>query len=375
MISEPILLELIGLIYDAAEDASGWPRLLRSIGKALNGVSCGLAVDDRRGGRTQMHESHGLDPHYLNQYAAYYGTMDVWVISGWPRYVAGEVFPSHQDITDESLRASEFYNDFLRKQNLFYSMPSIIAKSDSLTGIITLIRSAKAGPFVAAEEATVRTLLPHLRRAVRIQQLLGLATRSVDALDWIAIGVLLVSSSCRVLFANSYARNILNAKDGVWIDQQGSLVTHTQGDLLRTECARAAATSDGKGSHPGTALAVERPSQKRPYCIQVSPIRSTIALLGGERPSVLLFITDPEQLSETRPATLRRLFGLTRAEADIGAALMLGNNLGHVCGELSISRNTARAHLRNLFAKLGVRRQAELVALLQRAVGGINPGK
>jgi DNA-binding CsgD family transcriptional regulator len=369
MNSESGLLELIGLIYDAAEDASGWPRLLRAIGEALNGVSCGLAADDRRGGRTRMHESHGLDPHYLNQYGTYYGTIDAWVAAGWPHYVAGEVFPSHRSITDETLRESEFYNDFLRHQNLFYAMPGIIAKSDGLTAIITLMRSASTGPFVAADEAMLRTLLPHLQRAIRIHQHLNVAGRSVRALDSVAIGLLLVTSSGKLVFANLYARQILNQDDGISLNKKGVLATRLHDSSLLAECARTAATSQGKGMHAGSAFTVERPSGKRPYCVQASPIRFPESVLGHENPAVVLFISDPEQSNDTNPEILERLFRLTPAEAGVAAALMRGGGLNSVCEELSIRPNTGRAHLRSLFSKLGVKRQAELVALLLRAVG------
>jgi DNA-binding CsgD family transcriptional regulator len=48
---------------------------------------------------------------------------------------------------------------------------------------------------------------------------------------------------------------------------------------------------------------------------------------------------------------------------------MEGVALDDCCTQLGIRRTTARMHLRNIFAKTGVRRQGELVALLLKSIG------
>ena len=48
--------------------------------------------------------------------------------------------------------------------------------------------------------------------------------------------------------------------------------------------------------------------------------------------------------------------------------LVDGASLEEVAEELSIRRNTARAHLRAIFSKTGVRRQTELVRILLNSV-------
>jgi DNA-binding CsgD family transcriptional regulator len=72
---------------------------------------------------------------------------------------------------------------------------------------------------------------------------------------------------------------------------------------------------------------------------------------------------------ETAEAELRQLYGLTSAEARLSNLLMEGAALEDCCAQLGIRRTTARMHLRNIFAKTGVRRQGELVALLLKSIG------
>src|SRR5699024_1507946 len=64
-------------------------------------------------------------------------------------------------------------------------------------------------------------------------------------------------------------------------------------------------------------------------------------------------------------ATLSRdSYELTPAESRVAIALSEGNQPLEVAHSLNISRTTVAFHLRNIYAKTGTNRQAELVALL-----------
>jgi DNA-binding CsgD family transcriptional regulator len=65
---------------------------------------------------------------------------------------------------------------------------------------------------------------------------------------------------------------------------------------------------------------------------------------------------------------VRRLFDLTPAEASLALALADGLTLDQAAERLKIRKNTARAHLRAIFAKIGVTRQTTLVRLLLSSV-------
>ncbi len=64
--------------------------------------------------------------------------------------------------------------------------------------------------------------------------------------------------------------------------------------------------------------------------------------------------------------TLVRLFGLSRAEAKLCVSIVLGQSLAECARGGGITVATVRSQLNKIFAKTGVRRQAELVALLRR---------
>jgi DNA-binding CsgD family transcriptional regulator len=68
------------------------------------------------------------------------------------------------------------------------------------------------------------------------------------------------------------------------------------------------------------------------------------------------------------PAIVRDLLGLTLGEARVAALIGAGLPPREAAGRPGISQETARTALKHVFAKAGVSRQGELVALLARLV-------
>jgi DNA-binding CsgD family transcriptional regulator len=67
---------------------------------------------------------------------------------------------------------------------------------------------------------------------------------------------------------------------------------------------------------------------------------------------------------------LRCHFGLTPAEARLALHLVAGETLRSAEVKLSISYETARTHLKNIFNKTGTCRQAELLVVILTALPG-----
>jgi DNA-binding CsgD family transcriptional regulator len=85
----------------------------------------------------------------------------------------------------------------------------------------------------------------------------------------------------------------------------------------------------------------------------------------GARTGLLLaaiFIKIPGIPHEAPAELLRRLFGLTRAEARLCERLVAGMSVEEAAADLGLKIPTIRTQLKSIFAKTGVARQAELVA-------------
>jgi DNA-binding CsgD family transcriptional regulator len=77
-------------------------------------------------------------------------------------------------------------------------------------------------------------------------------------------------------------------------------------------------------------------------------------------------IDDPEARLPPEAPVLRQIFGFTGAEASVAIAVSSGRDVDEIARMRRVSPGTLRNQLKTVFAKTGVRRQAELVALLLR---------
>jgi DNA-binding CsgD family transcriptional regulator len=105
--------------------------------------------------------------------------------------------------------------------------------------------------------------------------------------------------------------------------------------------------------------------RRPPIIIWVVPIYGAVGgLLLGAR--VLLLLTDLGKRLVPKTRLIARTFALSVAETRIAERIAAGVSLEKAAEDLGISRETARNHLKAVFAKTGTHRQSELVALLSR---------
>jgi DNA-binding CsgD family transcriptional regulator len=79
--------------------------------------------------------------------------------------------------------------------------------------------------------------------------------------------------------------------------------------------------------------------------------------------AAVVFASDGESRSLGTHVLIAR-HALTRAEASVARLLAGGAGLEEIARELDISLNTVRGHLKQIFAKTGTHRQAQLVSKL-----------
>lgn len=218
----------------------------------------------------------------------------------------------------------------------------------------------------------MRALMPHLKRALQIHSRFveaGVRERGLcDALNRLATGAIVVAKGGRVLFMNDSARETLAQGDGLTIGR-GVLRAERPRDTaaLRALIEGAIETSCGTGQLPGGVLLLGRPSGQRALQLIISPLRARDTGMDP-RIHALVFVTDPDRAAEPDLTLLRRVHGLSRAEADVARLLLLDKTVREIGDLLGVNVNTVRFHLKQLFSKTGTRRQSELVRALVTTV-------
>ena len=125
-----------------------------------------------------------------------------------------------------------------------------------------------------------------------------------------------------------------------------------------------AASAGHLAASAGGALQLSRPSLKRPLHLLVTPLPAEGSFPADRCAACAIFVSDPEADVETDDDVLRHLYGFSRAQARIASAMLRGQRAPDIADHLGVSLNTVRTHLKQIFAKTGVTRQADLVRLL-----------
>ena len=107
---------------------------------------------------------------------------------------------------------------------------------------------------------------------------------------------------------------------------------------------------------------------QRPLFAYPAKLASMTANALADCQGVIILI-DPDDASRPPQAALQVAFGLSEAEARLAARLASGELLEMATEQLGIAKETGRSQLKSIFAKTGVHRQAELVALLAPLLG------
>lgn len=102
---------------------------------------------------------------------------------------------------------------------------------------------------------------------------------------------------------------------------------------------------------------------RRPLIVRLQRIGGDMQDIFSHSCAFAIF-EDPEDKVRQRPATLTKLFGLTRTEAEIALLLAQGMTLQDIAVQRMVSYQTARAHLKSIYRKTDTNRQPELSLLL-----------
>ena len=184
------------------------------------------------------------------------------------------------------------------------------------------------------------------------------------ALEKLPIAVIVLDATAKLVFANPQGAALLAARDGLSLSSNGTCRATTPSDTKAlTQCIEnVLAATDNKAAN--NVLPLERPSMRRPLSAMITRIGNGQAEDVRSGASVALFLTDPEH--PTRPAidALRRLFDLTGSEAKLAQQLVGGARLETAAERIGVTVGSARTYLKQIFAKTGTNRQADLVRLV-----------
>lgn len=358
------MLRLVGRIYDAALEPRRWRSFVDDLADLYSGAAA-ITTQDSLGVAAHISAASGIDPSFARSYEAYYVGKRPWG-SRVSRVAIGEIFTPRTLFDQNEYERTEYFNDWLKPQGIYYLSSYALAKDGPGTTFLTLSRGQGRGDFATAELQIAGGLVPHLQRALEMHRRLFAVTQQRDllaqGLEGLGIGAILVDLDSRIRFANSIAETFLCRGDGLIARQERLLaktpiVTNTLHRLIRA----AARTGAGLGRASGGVLALGRPDGSYLHALICPFPMNKVDWAGRLMPSALIFVSDATRNVVLRPSHLQQLYGLTRAEAKLMSALASGKTLDEYVEEAGIGRTTAKTQLQRIFMKTDWHRQSDVV--------------
>lgn len=361
---------IVSAFYDAALDVGGWGRaleLMQALFKA-NFVTLILRSARTRDNMGLMMvvglEEGGQGVTYLP-----YG-VDTTPFIDQP---VNKVFTVDDLMTQAVWRRTSYYQHWCKPRDVFHVMGADILTQESGRLRFRITRPEQAPRFSALDRRRCEAILPHLRRALDIHDLIDrsetMGSLYSQAIGRLAIGTLVLDREGSVLELNLVARQLIEANDGIKMVGDRLRATYPSGNRkLQKLISDACAVRSGDVPAVAEALSIERASGEVSLGVVVEPVPSQDWAEGKGHPAVVVYIRDASSKSMASVSAAQRLFNLTPAETTLTMELANGLSLEEAAEAMNIKRNTARAHLRSIFSKTGVRRQTELVRIVLNSV-------
>src|SRR6267154_2099765 len=162
MHSEALLLDLIGLIYDAAGDPSLWPAFLERLEAILQTPWCFFYLHDLAERQVDIQAEIGFDPSCVRSYQDYYAAKNPVLIYGQEHLWPGNVCSSRTLCPEDVFLKSEFHNDWAVPQGIGHGISATVLRTPSLVGLFELLKPIGAKSPEEEDIALLRALMPHM---------------------------------------------------------------------------------------------------------------------------------------------------------------------------------------------------------------------
>jgi DNA-binding CsgD family transcriptional regulator/PAS domain-containing protein len=363
---------LIESVYQGPLEAVPWKSFLHDFREALGSSAVTLILRPPTKEDAGLLLTEGLaSEDWTRSYQAHHFALDPFV-----DLPTGEVMTLDELVPREVLIQGDFFKYFLEPVDVHHVIGFDTRDDDGVEARLRAARRRSDPAFGTPEKKLCKRLVPHLRRAVQIHARLNRVESErdlfADAIDHLAIGAIVLDEYARVLHCNHAAERLLGQGLGLAV-AEGRLCAsqHAETRMLRALVERVLHERGLGRASLVHGLCLHGSSGNSQLNLVIRPVPLAEWSEGRACPAVAIFVGNPDESPRVPCRLLRELFGLTRAEALLATTLAAGLSLDEASRELEVSRNTARAHLRAIFSKTGVTRQADLVRLILRSAASL----
>ncbi|WP_219218552.1 helix-turn-helix transcriptional regulator [Variovorax boronicumulans] len=357
----------------AASDVSRWDDMLAALCLRFDATAACIHTPRSKAPDRSLFVDHGLPTHTVPDYVEYWSSRDPWMAGAVQKNICvrtGECGIGRELCDWDDLHRLDYFHEFAAPTGVKGLLGMIVDDGSTPSAapltVIGLYRRPGLEEFSHQDKRVFESVHAPLQLALQAHWALGRARESGRAsqalLDVIPKPLMVLSHSGEVLHANAAGAALLS--QNVWAGvRHGKLVRlgqldayavaaslqHVRLGLLQTHVL----WKHGADELGASATARLVPLEENNACRVAWP--QAVALLLIDEPQ-----EDPQARRMERIAAQYRL---TQAERRLADALVDGLTLAEFAERHGISVHTVRTHLRNIFDKTGLSRQADLIRL------------
>lgn len=367
---------ILASLYRAALDGTHWPSASALIEEACGARGNALMAGE---GAEEAVRVHMVGLYYRGErredlereYVETYHPIDE-MVAPFRRQPYGRLVRVADLYSEKDLKRSETFNEFHRR-------------TCSQNGLIVRVEApvvyrhfswvigdpiGRRDTWSSSQVEMVKRVVPHVRQLLFVRQALAdagaLGRPLTELLDARRLGVILLDRQGRILAANDSARGVLRQGDGL-SDRGGILRARRPADRARLAQLLSGALPQAGSVAVGGSVALSRENEHRRFVIHVKPTIGIEGDLSGRWPAALILIVDPWLPLTVDVGHVTAVLGLTPAESEVAAWLAEGKTVGEIAANTGRQKRSIYWHLEQIYAKLGVRRQVDLVRVVLAA--------
>ncbi len=248
-------------------------------------------------------------------------------------------------ISVDRIKKHPYYQEFLAPHRLRWFAGVKVACAEDMW-CLSIQRTIDQEPFTTQEKQHLTTLSSRLSASVALARTLGASasTGLLEAFEISGTAAILINRLGKAFKLNQTAERVLASDFQI---SNGKLVSKNL----------SASAELNQALH-----------QLRPLLAYPMRPSSLAANALSDCQAIVIFV-DLNTVARPSEEVLKSAFRLTEAEARLAARIASGETLEQVTDSLAIAKETGRSRLKSIFVKLGVNRQAELVAVLSSLLG------
>ncbi len=350
-------------IHSAGLGTLPWQTALESLAEAT-GSRLGQLLVLGPDATMPLNILSGVEPDAIGQ-AEDYGVADPQIN---PRVMAGLAAPVLGTLAEADFiaphehRRHPHYREFAIPFDIPFICLTPLERRERLTVGLSVLRSQRQGHITLEQRKVFAAAAAHFRSAVRTQ--IALEGRGADlvsgAMEAIGVGAFVCDTTGQVQALTPAAEQLVTAGRGLQLRLKRLVATRASDQKTLDEAIHAAA-----GAPTRTIVLHGQAGTQTPVVLDVLPLpRASHAFSFA--PRTLIVARNAHQDAERRATVLQSIYALTPAEIDIVRQLCEGAAVGEIAAARAVSVGTIRTQLKNLMTRMGVRRQVELLAHVNR---------